>query len=311
MAATQQELKTALKDIDTVLEAIGFPRRHNTKQTGYCLLALLDKKPRKGLLPGKTCLNDGARIHDILEFVRKTFRVKVAENTRETYRKTSLKQLLDRGLILRVQSSTNDPNTHYVLNREFEKMLRTYLEALPQRKAQILPSFKKPSVISEIADEHGIRVIVGGSVIELSPGRHNQLVKQIIETFAPAFVDDPEVLYIGDTAHKLKYLSQTAEKLGILIDEHAKAPDVILYSKGKNIVYIVEAAISSGVFSPDRVQDVERVLFRGQEKRFGVEYFTAFPDRTTFRKFVEEIAWGTQVWLAQEPFGVIIFRRLR
>ncbi len=294
MATARQE--TILKAIAAVLEAIGFPRRWNTRQTGYCLLGLLDKTPRKGLLPGKTCLNDGARIHDILEFVRKTFRVKVAENTRETYRKTSLKQLFDHGLITRVQSSTNDPNTHYILNREFEKTLRTYLEAPLQRRTQILSSFKKPSVISEeIADKRGVRVTIGDNVIELSLGHHNQLVKQIIEIFASAFVDDPEVLYIGDTAHKLKYLGQTAEKLGIFLDEHAKAPDVILYSKSKNIVYIIEAVISSGVFSPDRVQDVERVLFGGQGKQFGVEYFTAFPDRATFRKFVEEIAWGTQV----------------
>jgi len=42
-----------------------------------------------------------------------------------------------------------------------------------------------------------------------------------------------------------------------------------------------------------------------------VEYFTAFPDRKTLRRFVEEIAWGTQVWIAAEPYGLIIFRRYR
>ncbi|MEM4382338.1 MAG: BsuBI/PstI family type II restriction endonuclease [Candidatus Caldarchaeum sp.] len=306
MTSTQQE--ETLKAIAEVLEAADFPRRHNTRQTGYCILALLDKTPRKGLLQGKTCLNDGARIHDILEFVRKTFRIKIAENTRETYRKTSLKQLLDHGLITRVQSSTNDPNTHYILNREFEKTLRSYIAASSQRRTQILSLLRKPKRILETTNERVVRITIANNIIKLSPGRHNQLIKQIIEVFASAFVDDPEVLYVSDTAHKIKYLSPTVKELGISIDEHAKAPDVILYSKSKNIVYIIEAVISSGVFSPDRIQDVEKVLFGNREKRFGVEYFTAFPDRAIFRKFVEDIAWGTQVWLAQEPFGVIIFK---
>lgn len=81
-----------------------------------------------------------------------------------------------------------------------------------------------------------------------------KLSKQILEVFAPAFVDDIEVLYVGDTAHKLKYLSERAAKLGIIMDEHSKAPDVILYSKSKNIVYIVEAVISSGVIIFRRVR---------------------------------------------------------
>ena len=34
---------------------------------------------------------------------------------------------------------------------------------------------------------------------------------------------------------------------------------------------------------------------------------TAFPSRRVFRRFVEEIAWGTQVWIASEAEHVIRF----
>lgn len=44
---------------------------------------------------------DGARIHDILEFARRDLGIRVAENTRESYRKTSLKPLYEGGLITR------------------------------------------------------------------------------------------------------------------------------------------------------------------------------------------------------------------
>lgn len=124
--------------IEAVLDAITFPKRYNTEQTRYCVLALLDRKPREGLLLGKTSLNEGARIHDVLEFVRHDLGIPVAEDTRESYRKTSLKHLLDRGLITRHRSSVNDPKTHYVLHRRFEEQLRSCIAASPEERQKIL-----------------------------------------------------------------------------------------------------------------------------------------------------------------------------
>lgn len=62
--------------------------------------------------------------------------------------------------------------------------------------------------------------------------------------------------------------------------------------------------------SPARIRDIESVLLP-EKLSFGVEYFTVFPDRSVFKRFLEDIAWGTQVWLANEPFGVVVFRRVR
>lgn len=90
---------TALERIQQFLQVVGFPERRNTRQTVVCIYALLDTGPRPGLVMGKKCLNEGARIHDILEFVRQDLGIQVAENTRETYRKHSLKPLLDHFLV--------------------------------------------------------------------------------------------------------------------------------------------------------------------------------------------------------------------
>jgi hypothetical protein len=38
-----------------------------------------------------------------------------------------------------------------------------------------------------------------------------------------------------------------------------------------------------------------------------VELLTAFPSRKDLRRFVEEIAWGTGVWIAEEPWSLIHF----
>jgi adenine-specific DNA-methyltransferase len=34
---------------------------------------------------------------------------------------------------------------------------------------------------------------------------------------------------------------------------------------------------------------------------------TAFPDRVTFRKFAKDIAWETEVWIADNPDHMIHF----
>jgi len=305
---------TVLQRIQQFLQAIGFPDRRNTRQTAVCIYALLDTRPRPSLVMGKQCLNDGARIHDILEFARQDLGIQVAENTRETYRKHSLKPLLDHFLVTRHSTAVNDPNTYYVLNRSFEEALRQALggpdeearNAIASRWAKAFgkePSVPAPGAISAVT------VKVNDQMVTLSPGRHNQLIHDIIQEFAPGFIDQPRVLCVSDAAHKLRYVDEQAEGLGLVIGEHGKLPDVLLYSTSRNIVYVVEAVTSAGPIDEARIADIEQTLLAGRKPGFGLEYFTAFPDRPAFRRFVEDIAWGTQVWLAAEPFGLILFRR--
>ena len=39
----------------------------------------------------------------------------------------------------------------------------------------------------------------------------------------------------------------------------------------------------------------------------GKVYVTAFPDRTEFKKHVADIAWETEVWIAENPDHMIHF----
>ena len=92
-----------IDEIKDILESINFQKKYITDQTAACILALSDKTERKGLLPGHNNLSEGARIHDILNFTRDVIGKKVAENTRESYRKTSLAHLMDFGISIRHQ----------------------------------------------------------------------------------------------------------------------------------------------------------------------------------------------------------------
>ena len=44
-----------------------------------------------------------------------------------------------------------------------------------------------------------------------------------------------------------------------------------------------------------------------KECKAGKVYVTAFPDRTEFKKHVADIAWETEVWIAENPDHMIHF----
>jgi hypothetical protein len=170
--------ESTLGQIRQLLTELNFPNKYTTKQTAICLLALADVQKRQGLLAGKKSLNAGARIHDIIDFARSELGIEVAENTRESYRKLSLKPLHDTGLINRARSSVNDPNTHYTLNRTFEPILKEYLaEKIEHRKEQLIQKWVKdaPKVtgLTAATEADAVSVKLGGTEIILR--RHHTI----------------------------------------------------------------------------------------------------------------------------------------
>src|SRR5688572_6200602 len=116
MVEDLEEAQLDLEEVKVLLQQLGLDRKLITEQSAICILALADGREREGLLQGKKHLRDGARIHDIMTFARQDCGKEVAENTRESYRKSSLRPLCEEGLVIRHQLSTNDPKTFYRLH---------------------------------------------------------------------------------------------------------------------------------------------------------------------------------------------------
>lgn len=133
--------------------------------------------------------------------------------------------------------------------------------------------------------------------------KHNALQKAILEEFAPRFAPGAICLYVGDKTNKNLVENQTLLKqLGIALTEHDKLPDVILYCKDVDWIYFVEAVTSVGPMSPKRLQELEAMT---QQVTSGKIYVTAFPDVTVYKRFVADLAWETEVWIADEPDHMI------
>lgn len=136
-----------------------------------------------------------------------------------------------------------------------------------------------------------------------SPGKHDQLQKAIIEEFAPRFAPNSECLYVGDTIQKdmVKNIDKLSQ-LGFEITLHDKMPDVVLYREDKNWIYFVESVTSVGPMDPKRIIEIESMT---EKVTAGKIYVTAFLDFSTFKKFSEQLAWETEVWIADMPDHMI------
>lgn len=301
-----------VEEIKALLQELNFPPRRITEQTAFCILALANTTPRQGLLAGHIRLTDGARIHDILNFVRQDIGRPVAENTRESYRKTSLRPLMEAGWVIRHQLSTNDPNTYYRLHPDFAHLLT--LPRGPERDNLIerlrLPERRRPRPRPSLHEEVHV-TLAPGHVYTLSPGRHNLLEKAVVETLGPALLQHPQVVYLGDTAPRAGYQDRSLmRRLNLPIVVSVSLPDVILYSTEEQTLLVIEAVISSGSVTQGRLTQLRELTAGPVSLGVQTVYISAFPSRRIFRRFVEDIAWDSSVWIANEPYNIIHFLAL-
>ena len=129
--------------------------------------------------------------------------------------------------------------------------------------------------------------------------------KEIIEQFLPRFGSDCAVLYIGDTSNKSLHIEiEELKKLNFFELSHDELPDIIAYSESKNWLYLIEAVHSSGPMSEIRVHQLKKLL---KDTKAEIIFVTAFLSRNEFRKWVIEVAWETEVWIADNPDHMIHF----
>lgn len=73
---------------------------------------------------------------------------------------------------------------------------------------------------------------------------------------------------------------------------------MIAYSEKKNWLYLIEAVHSSGPISELRLIQLQKLT---KHCKAEIIFVTAFLSRQKFRQFVMNIAWETEVWIANNP----------
>ncbi len=284
------------------LKIVGMPKAQQADICCYVVLAMAGIKPD---MSWSEATNEWIRIHDIIQFVNAFYSMSYAENSRETFRKQALHRFRTAALIEDNGKATNSPNYRYRLTEETVQMLRTM--QTPAWKVSISRFlYYHEKLIDMYASKKKMTMMpvnINGRDFKFSAGKHNELQKAIIEEFAPRFAPNSECLYVGDTIEKdlVKNVDKLKE-LGFEITLHDKMPDVVLYREDKNWIYFVESVTSVGPMDPKRILEITEMT---KDVTAGKIFVTAFLDFKTYKRFAEELAWETEVWIAEMPEHMI------
>lgn len=305
-----------LAQAQELLEMLGLPKQQYNNRSAWVLLALANIRPQDNWQDVQAPLLPTV---DIMQFIREYYGQDYKPNSRETIRRQTLHQFEQARIVDRNRDNpsraTNSKDNNYSLNEPIIEVLREYPNG--EWKAKIAEYEKELNNLQELyqrkLDKEKIPIrFANGQEIMLSPGKHNQLHADIVHEFCSRFIGNSGVvLYIGDTASsrneggKLMILeTEQLKALGVSPMAHDKLPDVVVYDKKREWLFLIEAVTSHGAISPKRWIELEKAL---EGCKVGRVYVTAFPDAVEFRKYAADIAWETEVWIADNPDHMIHF----
>ncbi len=299
-----------------IFEAIGIPIENTDRKLERMAKACMAVGQIKRSFNEAKSSEDNTflRSRDIIAFENKYYGENIADASYDDIRRQDLKLLVEAGIVLNSSSkeeqATNNPSRGYALSPAFAKLLRCHNTGLWQKSLEEFLQQTK-SLKEELERRRELLkvpvTLPGGKTIDLSYGEHNVLQKAIIEDFLPLYGFGAEVLYVGDTKEKYLHLEKDAlQSINFFPLEHEELPDVVAYSKSKNLLYLIEAYHSTGEWSEVRVRKVKRKL---QESKCTAKaiFFTAFENKSAFKQKAKDIAWETEVWIADSPEHLVHF----
>ncbi|WP_249097376.1 BsuBI/PstI family type II restriction endonuclease [Argonema galeatum] len=298
-----------IEEAKAILRDLGLPSAQQNDRSALTLLALLNLKPE---MRWSNASHPLLGITPIMEFIAQNYGKTYAPNTRETIRRQTVHQFVEAGFLIpnpdQPSRPTNSPKTVYQFEALALELLRTYqtnewsdnlknyltsVETLKRRYAQEREMEQIPVIVAT------------GKIISLSPGGQNVLIEKIINDFCSFFTPGGKLLYVGDTGNKWGYLDrESLEALGVTVEAHGKMPDVVVYHVQKNWLVLIEAVTSHGAVTPKRRKELEVVF---ENSIAGLVYVTAFDRRSDMAKYLHEISWETEVWIAEAPTHIIHF----
>lgn len=292
-----------------LLAELGLPKAQQNDRSALCLLALLHLKPGSVWSESSAPL---IGVTPIMSFIKEAYDVSYAPNSRETFRRETLHQFVEAGLVCYNPDDpdrpVNSPKAVYQIEEHALELIKQWdtaewkakLAAYHEVQQTLAARYAKAREIAKIPVE-----IAEGKELLLSPGQHNLLIKAIIEEFAPRFTPGAKLIYAGDTGDKWGYFDKiTLQALGVEIESHGKMPDVVIYDHRREWLILVESVTSHGPVNPKRHAELS-ILFA--KSKAGLVFVTAFSTRALMARFVADISWESEVWIAEAPTHMIHF----
>ncbi len=307
------ELHIHIEEGIDILTQLGFPKKQLQERSALTLLALINLRQDGSWANLESPL---IGVTPIMNWMNLNYKKQYAPNSRETIRRQTLHQFVSSGLVLlnpdQPSRAVNSGKTVYQIESSAKLLLESFNSSAWEGnlKEYLIKRTTLMDKYAKARDQQLVPVNVDSTKeILLTPGSHSELIKQIIEEFAPRFTPNSTLVYAGDTGSKIGHFNEELlNQLGVTVDKHGKMPDVILYFSDKDWLILVESVTSHGPVDGKRHEELSELF---KSSKAGLVYVTAFPDRSVMRKYLSEIAWETEVWVADAPTHLIHFNGIR
>lgn len=149
----------------------------------------------------------------------------------------------------------------------------------------------------------------GGIPLLLNQQKHSQLIKMIIGKFRHSFAPKSDVLYTSGVDFSFLDANENRfMELGVKVQICSKMPDVLLYYPPKNRLFLVETITNHGPVDVKRRNELAELF---KHCSAALIYVTAFFTRSEMARYLSDISWETEVWVAESPTHLIHFNGVR
>jgi BsuBI/PstI restriction endonuclease HTH domain/BsuBI/PstI restriction endonuclease domain len=199
---TDSNIEAALE----ILTVLGFPKAQLNSRSALTLLALANVRSQMKFADASAPLMG---ITPIMDWARDFYGATYAPNSRETFRRQTMHQFRDAGLALynpdKPTRAVNSPAAVYQLSPEALKLIQSYgsevwgdmLRRYLLEKGSLAERYTRERQMQRVPVK-----VSDGLSLQLSPGAHSELIRDIIEDFAERFAPGSVLIYAGDTGDK-------------------------------------------------------------------------------------------------------------
>jgi hypothetical protein len=244
-----------------------------------------------------------------------------ANNSREPVRDESIKALKENGAILVLTDvPTTSARPRYTLEPAFAALFSPDLtgddlgSAVAQWQAtHLTPTGRRRAALlsdpSRSADSITVRLPDGGTRT-LHPGTSSRILKGVVERFAPARLDVPNVIFISQSGEKVNLLDDKGLRdMGLRVDQALLLPDCIIadLAEDRDDIWFIEIVATDGPITEQRKQDLLQWAAAQNHPAERCQFLTAFESRTApaAKKALPQLARGSHAWFANEPDGLL------
>lgn len=298
-----------IEEARDILKMLGLPAEQQNEMSALTLLALCGLKEKDSWKKAKR--QSLTVTKGIMQFVAGHYGRNYAPNTRETFRRQVLHQFVQAGIAEynpdEPSLPTNSPRSHYAIVEPALTAIRSYGTSKWKHESTKLVS-EQGSLVAMYSKNRSKKmvpvILADGTVLKLSPGKHNDVQAAVIEQFAPRFAPGSVVLYMGDTSRKNLILDkQNLGNLGIKLVHGGYVKKCIGIDMSDKMIDVAKRKQINYEITEDKLK---YITGKSDQIDFASSYFDFVFCLNSFHHYVSQDGTLQENYRILKPDGILV-----